>query len=184
MKNNFIDQNSDRTEELPELEIPLAISYGFTFVILLFSFGLFFVLYRKIQALRKQRNQSDMREITKEVYLEKQLKEKEELMLLQSKNAAMGEMISMIAHQWRQPITTISMNANNIIADIELETFNEEQIKSIAEDISAQTQFLSNTIDDFRNFFKTDKEVNDFKVKELCYFFLNIKSNACLYLFS
>ena len=107
------------------------------------------------------------REITKEVYLEKQLRENEELMLSQSKNAAMGEMISMIAHQWRQPITTISMNANNIIADIELETFNENEIKNIAEDISIQTQFLSNTIDDFRNFFKTDKEVNDFEVKSL-----------------
>ncbi len=108
-----------------------------------------------------------MREITKEVYLEKELREKEELMVSQAKNAAMGEMISMIAHQWRQPITTISMNANNIIADIELEIFDEMEVKKIAEDITVQTQFLSNTIDDFRNFFKTDKDINDFKVRAL-----------------
>ena len=108
-----------------------------------------------------------MREITKELYLEKQLKEKEELMLVQSKNAAMGEMISMIAHQWRQPITTISMSANNIIADIELEIFDEEETKKIAENISEQTQFLSKTIDDFRNFFKTDKDIDEVQIKSL-----------------
>ncbi len=108
-----------------------------------------------------------MREITKEVYLEKELREKEELMLSQSRNAAMGEMISMIAHQWRQPITAISMSANNIIADIDLEMFEEEQIKKIAENISKQTQYLSKTIDDFRNFFKKDKVPNRFEFKEL-----------------
>ncbi len=108
-----------------------------------------------------------MREITKEVYLEKKLKEKEEMMLAQSRNAAMGEMISMIAHQWRQPITTISMDANNIIADIELNEFDENVIKDIAHNIGEQTQFLSKTIDDFRNFFKEDKEVEEFKVSDL-----------------
>ena len=107
------------------------------------------------------------REITKEVYLEKKLNEKEELMLSQSKNAAMGEMISMIAHQWRQPITTISMCANNIVADIELEIFNTQETKKIAEVISEQTQFLSKTIDDFRNFFKEDKDIDEFKFKTL-----------------
>ncbi|PLY04333.1 MAG: hypothetical protein C0625_16775 [Arcobacter sp.] len=107
------------------------------------------------------------REITKEVYLQKMLNEKEELMLSQSKNAAMGEMISMIAHQLRQPITTISMNANNIIADIELEMFNAEETKKIALNISEQTQFLSKTIDDFRNFFKEDKNIDEFKFKIL-----------------
>lgn len=108
-----------------------------------------------------------MREITKEVYLEKKLKEKEELMLVQSKNAAMGEMISMIAHQWRQPITTISMYANNIIADIELNEFKEEEIEKVAKNINAQTQYLSKTIDDFRNFFKADKTPIEFFVSDL-----------------
>ncbi len=127
-----------------------------------------------------------MREITKEVYLEKQLKEKEEMMLAQSRNAAMGEMISMIAHQWRQPITTISMNANNIIADIELNEFNEEIIKNIAYNIGEQTQFLSKTIDDFRNFFKEDKEIEVFKVSELIkeldtILLASIKNNNIIY---
>ena len=105
------------------------------------------------------------REITKEVYLEKELREKEELMLVQSKNAAMGEMISMIAHQWRQPITTISMMANNILADIELEVFEEQTAKKFAQELSKQTQYLSKTIEDFRNFFKQDKAAEEIKLE-------------------
>ena len=107
------------------------------------------------------------REITHEVFLKKELKERENLMLYQSKNAAMGEMISMIAHQWRQPITTISMNANNLLADFELGLLNEEDIKGVALNIAEQTQYLSKTIDDFRNFFQHDKNIEDTKIKEV-----------------
>ena len=106
------------------------------------------------------------REITKEIYLEKELKNKEEMMLLQSKHAAMGEMISMIAHQWRQPITTISMIANNMLAEIELEIFDEKSAKQFALELSDQTQYLSKTIDDFRNFFKEDKHTEEVVLKE------------------
>ncbi len=107
------------------------------------------------------------REITKEIFLKKQLEEKEELMLNQSKHAAMGEMISMIAHQWRQPITTISMAANNILADIELDMLNNEEAKKFANEVSTQTQYLSNTIEDFRNFFKQDKDVETVDLKTI-----------------
>ncbi|NQY93372.1 MAG: PAS domain S-box protein, partial [Campylobacteraceae bacterium] len=51
-------------------------------------------------------------------------KQFENIMVSQSKHAAMGEMIGMIAHQWRQPITAISMGANNMIVDIDLEEIN------------------------------------------------------------
>lgn len=83
-----------------------------------------------------------------------QLKEKDKLILLQSRHAAMGEMISMIAHQWRQPITAISMTANNQLLDIELDSLNKEEILKNSNLILAQTEHLSSTIDDFRNFFK------------------------------
>lgn len=107
------------------------------------------------------------REITKEVFLRKELEEKEEMMLNQSKNAAMGEMISMIAHQWRQPITTISMAANNILADIELEIIDNQETERFAHEIATQTQYLSQTIEDFRNFFKQDKEKENISIKTI-----------------
>ena len=90
--------------------------------------------------------------------IQKQLKDQEEIMISQSRHAAMGEMISMIAHQWRQPISIIAMGANNIIADIDLDILDEKTLKISANDIINQTKELSNTIDDFRNFFRPNKD--------------------------
>lgn len=101
-------------------------------------------------------------------YLDKrELHKKEEIMIAQSRHAEMGEMISMIAHQWRQPISVIAMDANNILADIELETIEEESLKSNSLDILAQTQELSKTIDDFRNFFKPQKSAQEVFAKDV-----------------
>ncbi|MCK5110610.1 MAG: PAS domain S-box protein [Arcobacteraceae bacterium] len=97
-------------------------------------------------------------EITEQMYLKEELKNQEKIMLAQSRHAAMGEMISMIAHQWRQPIAIIAMEANNIMADIDLDTVDIEDFEKRAKGIVDQTQHLSHTIDDFRDFFKPDKE--------------------------
>jgi len=104
--------------------------------------------------------------ITQErLYVENQ--RKEEIMLAQSRNAAMGEMISMIAHQWRQPISVIAMWANNIEADVDMEELNEDDCKDYASNILAQTQHLSKTIDDFKNFFRPDKSKEDILIKDV-----------------
>lgn len=88
-----------------------------------------------------------------------ELKKKDEIMINQSRQAAMGDMIAMIAHQWRQPITVIGMEANNIKMDIEFEEeITTQKLQKIANTISEQTQQLSQTIDDFRNFFKPNQE--------------------------
>ncbi|WP_108061050.1 PAS domain S-box protein [Poseidonibacter lekithochrous] len=106
-------------------------------------------------------------EITKEVYLKEELKDKEEMMIAQSRHAAMGEMISMIAHQWRQPISVISMAANNTLADIELDMVENDELKENTESILDQTKYLSQTIEDFRNFFKPNKEKEIVKPKDI-----------------
>ena len=86
------------------------------------------------------------------------LKEREEIMVSQSRQAAMGDMLSMIAHQWRQPLSVISMAANNLKAQMELEVqITAENLHQIISTIDEQTSYLSHTIDDFRNFFKPDK---------------------------
>jgi len=96
-------------------------------------------------------------EVTEAVHLRNELKHKDDLLIAQSKHAAMGEMISMIAHQWRQPLSIISMSANNILADIELDIINNNSLENEMKEIINQTQELSQTIDDFRNFFKPIK---------------------------
>ena len=87
-----------------------------------------------------------------------ELQSHEKLMLAQSRQAAMGDMIGMIAHQWRQPLTVISMVANNLKAHLELEDLiPTSELEKLTNVLSEQTQYLSRTIDDFRNFFKPDK---------------------------
>ena len=70
----------------------------------------------------------------------------------------MGEMISMIAHQWRQPLTSISTTTSTLIIKSTMNKYNKKLFISKFEDINRYTQYLSSTIDDFRNFFKKNKK--------------------------
>jgi PAS domain S-box-containing protein len=106
-------------------------------------------------------------DITDKIHLREELKNQEELMIVQSRHAAMGEMISMIAHQWRQPISVIAMDANNILVDIELDTLESEALKIDVTDIIEQTKHLSQTIDDFRNFFKPNKIKDEVLIEDV-----------------
>ena len=86
------------------------------------------------------------------------IQKKDELMISQSRQAAMGDMLAMIAHQWRQPLSVISMISNNIQAQLELqESIEPKSLREFIHLLDNQTQYLSHTIDDFRNFFKPDK---------------------------
>jgi|GEM_PF-6084861 len=93
--------------------------------------------------------------------------EQENLLIIHSRNAAMGEMINMIAHQWRQPLSVVSMGANTIIADIELDMVENETLKDISNDILEQTQYLTRTINDFSNFFKPDNEKSSINIESV-----------------
>ncbi len=95
---------------------------------------------------------------------QQELKKREEIMIAQSRHAAMGEMIGMIAHQWRQPITVIAMGANNLLLDLELETTSDESIRIESRNILYQTQYLSKTIDDFRDFFRPKKDRDEVRL--------------------
>ena len=85
--------------------------------------------------------------------------EKTKQLIAQNRLAQMGEMISMIAHQWRQPLTAISATTNNLLIKMMLDTkIEKEELENEITLISDYSQHLSLTIDDFRNFFKTDRE--------------------------
>ncbi|PHQ65198.1 MAG: hypothetical protein COB99_05335 [Sulfurimonas sp.] len=84
--------------------------------------------------------------------------EKTGYMLQQSRLAQMGEMISMIAHQWRQPLSSISAIAGTLTLDLMMDNYNNRFFKDRLEAISELSQHLSATIDDFRTFFKDDKK--------------------------
>ena len=91
------------------------------------------------------------------IEIEKQ-REKENLLIQQSKLAALGEMIGNIAHQWRQPLSLISTIASGIKVQVEFGLFNEKDVIPDMDNIIKQTTYLSDTIDDFRNFIKNSNE--------------------------
>ena len=91
----------------------------------------------------------------------------EQMMIQQTRMAQMGEMISMIAHQWRQPLTAISATSATIELKAQLNTLDNITAQKKAHEISVFSQHLSSTIDDFRNFFKTNKEKTNTNYNEL-----------------
>ncbi|BAK73524.1 MAG: PAS domain-containing sensor histidine kinase [Arcobacter sp.] len=87
-----------------------------------------------------------------------ELKEKEKMVIRQSKLSAMGEMLSMIAHQWRQPLSTISTMITRIKLKNEINKLDKIFLDTILNDINKYIQYMSTTIDDFRNFFTIDSK--------------------------
>jgi signal transduction histidine kinase len=86
----------------------------------------------------------------------------------------MGEMISMIAHQWRQPLAAISATSSNLSFKLMMDEYDKELYENEIELISDYSQHLSKTIDDFRSFFKEDKETQLISLKKVIEDTLNI----------
>jgi signal transduction histidine kinase/iron only hydrogenase large subunit-like protein len=118
-------------------------------------------LYQEKELLREQEILNEM--VEELAQLNEQLqsefnerKQQEQILIQNSKLAAMGEMIGMIAHQWRQPLSSISTLAGNLQVYLDLDMFDKNQFKELLNDINVHAQYLSNTINDFRHFFKPD----------------------------
>lgn len=92
--------------------------------------------------------------------------EKDQMMIQHSKMAAMGEMLESIAHQWRQPLSIITTSASSIVMRKKLGVFDEDSLEPTCDTIVSSAKHLSHTIDDFRNFFKDEKEKEFFNLKE------------------
>jgi signal transduction histidine kinase len=122
---------------------------------------------QELESLVNQKT-SELQELNKD--LEKRVedelrknREKDEILIMQSRLASMGEMISNIAHQWRQPLNKISLILNNMRIDKALNSNIDEEkyFKSIEETLS----YMSHTIDDFRHFFTSAEEARPFDIK-------------------
>lgn len=86
---------------------------------------------------------------------EKEIKESNKAMLTQSRLAQAGEMLSMISHQWRQPISKIAAIASDLSFQIMMsEKIEAKDLSKALSHIEAHTEFLSETIDDFKEFYK------------------------------
>ncbi|MCX6075070.1 MAG: HAMP domain-containing sensor histidine kinase [Campylobacterales bacterium] len=104
-------------------------------------------------------------------------RKKDKLLNNQAKQAQMGEMISMIAHQWRQPLNAISAASINLNFQSKLELLNEQTIQEITQFIQNKTKEMSEVIDTFVEFIKPDHQSKDFFPLEAIHKTLSIISS-------
>lgn len=89
-------------------------------------------------------------------------KEQEQLLIHQSRLAAMGEMIGAIAHQWRQPLNALSLVLQNIQIQYRVGQLSEASMQVMQDKAQQLILRMSQTIDEFRNFFKPSKQAEAF----------------------
>ncbi len=148
------------------------------FILILVLFSLFFIIsgYKNYQFLtnymllqdKQLETQKKLKEFneTLELTIQKEVeknREKDQQLLNQSRLAQMGEMIGAIAHQWRQPLNEISTSIQNLKYDYKESLLQDEKYVKVFIDKNKKTvAFMSQTIDDFRNFFRAEKEQKEF----------------------
>ena len=96
-----------------------------------------------------------------------ELRQKDQMMIQQSRMAAMGEMLSNVAHQWRQPLNVLGLKVQEIGLCFEYGGFSKELLDANIAKALEIVQHLSQTIDDFRNMSAPDKEKSRFKVEQV-----------------
>lgn len=95
--------------------------------------------------------------------------EKERMLIQQGRNAAMGEMIGNIAHQWRQPLSTLGLVVQNIYSDFQEDALTESVLKKYVETAKQAIGRMSCTIDDFRDFFSPNRVKECFSIYQSIY---------------
>jgi PAS domain S-box-containing protein len=113
------------------------------------------------QELLEELNRSLEKRVSQSV---DELRRKDLMLIQQSRQAAMGEMINNIAHQWRQPLNNIGLIIQNLQSQYEAGEMNSAQMAEQVGHAMDVIVYMSRTIDDFRNFFRQDKERHAFIV--------------------
>lgn len=103
-----------------------------------------------------------------------ELKKRDKLLYEQSKMASMGEMITNIAHQWRQPLSVISTGITGLKVQKEFDKLSDDEFLRVCDIVNKNIQYLSKTIDNFRSFIKGDKVLISFNLKNNIETFLSL----------
>ncbi|MFA7240072.1 MAG: ATP-binding protein [Sulfuricellaceae bacterium] len=112
---------------------------------------------RQLQALNENLEQRIQNEVAAN-------REKDHLLIQQSRHAAMGEMIGNIAHQWRQPLSVLGLILQNIAIDHQDHELTDDTLQRYVADALKSIRQMSSTIDDFRDFFRPNRLKESFKI--------------------
>ena len=104
-------------------------------------------------------------DITQQKLIEQKLTENERVLIQQTKMAQMGEMLENISHQWRQPLSMITTSASGLKAQKEFGILDDHLLFEGLDNITSSATHLSNTVDDFRNFYKDNKVLSHFSIE-------------------
>ena len=119
-----------------------------------------FTTHTKLRKLNKNLS----REVEKQV---EALREQEQLLIQQSKLAEMGEMLSNISHQWKQPLTILSMQIEDLEMSLMADEIEKQESEKSIENCFVQISLMSNTIEDFKRFYMPDNEKKEFNIYDL-----------------
>ena len=139
----------------------------------------FLFIYKKQKLLKNKIEKLNQK-------LETKVKQKDETIFKQAKLISMGEMISNISHQWRQPLSEVNSIVMNLEKDFYSNQMNEKSLEKNLAKIEKLTEYMSNTIDNFNNFFKSNKEKRNLLISENLNKVLNLfentfqKENICI----
>lgn len=126
---------------------------------------------KKKTAQLEEFNKTLERRVEEEV---KKAREQEQLLIQKSKFIALGEMISNIAHQWRQPLSELSALMMTIKLKYKLGQLTDNVIDTKSQEAETLLEYMSKTIDDFREFFMPKKEKKEFYIKNAIDAVMNI----------
>jgi len=126
--------------------------------------GVFFIISFYISRKLEKRFYKYKQQVLNHI---KKNREKDTMLAQQAKMAAMGEMLENIAHQWRQPLSSISTISTGIKIQYEYAEVNKEDVIKSMNTIATTTKYLSQTIDDFRDYFNPQKDPTFFNLKTI-----------------
>ncbi len=163
LKRTIIKNNNIRKRVLSIIVIALLL----TFILSIFSI----ILSKRIKNMidnYDNRLKDTNKNLTQMVNKEINKNSKKDLMIFrQSKSALMGEMIGNIAHQWRQPLNSIGVTMMKLEMINDTQFKSNKQVQTIVDDTNTSLDYMSKTIDDFRNFFSLTQNKEKFYAHEV-----------------
>ncbi|MDX1808200.1 MAG: cache domain-containing protein [Sulfurospirillaceae bacterium] len=148
-----------------QIQVIMLIAFTFMFLVGMISFVISRNIINALNSYKEKVRDNELTLKTKIAEAISESQKKDQALLYQSRLAQMGEMISMIAHQWKQPLSEVSGIFMELETIGKFDELDKNYVLECAKDGDKITEYMSRTIEDFRNFFKPDKKRERFDIQ-------------------